>query len=158
MGDAGKYDFPLKSHHGKKKKNKTKQNKKTLYNFYFSNVNVFIISYYDSNFIEKFLWESGFSYFCRNWNDAKRNRSLATILKRFLFFWGGVFFSWKWLVYEYIQYSIHHKITTAKWFLGSHGGTPAPTGGKYLSHFSGICKKPKVCRGVCRHIVNNKPN
>ena len=29
-------------------------------NFYFSNVNVFMFSYFDQNFIEKFLWESGF--------------------------------------------------------------------------------------------------
>ena len=46
----------------------------------------------------------------------------------------------------------------AKWFLGSHGGPRAPTGGKYLGHLSGICKKLKVCRDVCCYIVNNKPN
>ena len=43
-------------------------------------------------------------------------------------FWNGifreVFVSWKWLVYKYIKYSIHHKIMMGKWFLGSHGGPP----------------------------------
>ena len=100
MGDAEKYDLPLKPHLKKKKK---KKKNFTLYDFYFSNVNVFIISYYDSNSIEKLLWKNGFSYFCRNWNDAKQNRSLATILKRYF---GGVFVSWKWLVYRHIKYSI----------------------------------------------------
>ena len=38
---------------------------------YFSNVNVFIFSYFESHFIEKFLWESGFSNFDQNRNDAK---------------------------------------------------------------------------------------
>ena len=56
---------------------KPHQEKKKLHDFYFSNVNVFIISYYDSNSIEKLLWKSGFSYFCRNWNDAKQTRTVC---------------------------------------------------------------------------------
>ena len=44
----------------------------------------------------------------------------------------------------------------AKWFLGGPMEAPrAPTGGKYLGHLSGICKKLKVCRDVCCYIVNN---
>ena len=38
---------------------------------YFSNVNLFIFSFFETNFIEKFLWESGFSKFGQNRNNAK---------------------------------------------------------------------------------------
>ena len=37
----------------------------------FSNLNVFMFSYFEPNFIEKFFWESGFSNFGQNQNDAK---------------------------------------------------------------------------------------
>ena len=57
-GWGGKIVLPLKSHRSKN------------FNFYFSNVNVFIISNYEPNFIEKLLRESGFSNFRRNRNDA----------------------------------------------------------------------------------------
>ena len=39
---------------------------------YSSNVNVFMFSYFEPNFIEKFLWESGFSNFGQNRNDVKQ--------------------------------------------------------------------------------------
>ena len=38
---------------------------------YFSNVNLFMFSYFESNFIKNFLWESGLSNFGQNRNDAK---------------------------------------------------------------------------------------
>ena len=38
-----------------------KQN--NFFKFYFKNVNVFVLSYFEPNFIEKFNWESGFSNF-----------------------------------------------------------------------------------------------
>ena len=108
----------------------------------------------------KFHWKiplgKWFFIFLPKLKWCKTNRPLGTILKRY-FLGGGIFF--KWLVYKYIKYSIHHKITTGKWFLGSHGGPPTPTGGKYLGHLSGICEKLKVCRVAwCCYTVNNKPN
>ena len=35
----------------------------TFFKFYFSNVNLFMFSYFEPNFIEKSFWESGFSNF-----------------------------------------------------------------------------------------------
>ena len=66
-----------------------------------------------------------------------------------IFFWGGgIFFLEKWLVNKYIKYtcSIHHKITTGNGFWGPMDPR-APTGGKYLGHASGICKKLKSLQG-----------
>ena len=36
------------------------------------NVNLFIFSFFELNFIENFLWESGFSKFGQNRNDVKQ--------------------------------------------------------------------------------------
>ena len=43
-----------------------------------------MFSYFEPNFIEKFLWESGFSNFGQNWNDWREIKIgyLAAILKR----------------------------------------------------------------------------
>ena len=56
-------------------------------------------------------------------------------------------------VYIYVYISIVF-ITKLHWkvVLGVPWRPPAPTGGKYLGHLSGICKKLKVCRGVCCYI------
>ena len=71
--------------------------------FYFSSVNVFMISSYETNFVEKFLWEIGLSNFCRNQNDTKWKSIIWPP------FWKGIFiifyfFAWIWLflVYEYV--------------------------------------------------------
>ena len=37
--------------------------KQNFLKIYFKNVNVFMFSYFEPNFIEKFHWESGFSNF-----------------------------------------------------------------------------------------------
>ena len=50
---------------------------------YFGNVNLFIFSFFEPNFIEKLLWESGFSKFGQNRNDMKiKIGYLAAILKQ----------------------------------------------------------------------------
>ena len=46
-----------------------------------------MLSYYDPEFIEKFLWESGFTNFAQNRNDTKyKSVNLATILKLYNIF------------------------------------------------------------------------
>ena len=46
-----------------------------------------MFSYFEPNFLEKFLWESGFSNFGQNRNDAKTKIGyLAAILKRYNIF------------------------------------------------------------------------
>ena len=46
-----------------------------------------MFSYFEPNLIEKFLWESGFSNFGQNRNDAKKKIGyLAAIMKRYNIF------------------------------------------------------------------------
>ena len=56
-----------------------------------------MFSYFEPNFIEKFLWESGFSNFGQIEMTRNKNRLFGRHLKRynifiFFFFWGIVIF------------------------------------------------------------------
>ena len=63
-----------------------------------------MIFYFEPNFIEKFLWESGFSNFGRNRNDAKWKSVIWPP------FWNGTnilyFFSWKMVVISVYTYGV----------------------------------------------------
>ena len=72
--------------------------------FYFSNVIVFMISYFEPNFIEKFLWESGFSNF----------RHFETV-QFFDFFFANM------IVFSVYIYGIQ-MITKFRWETGFLGG------------------------------------
>ena len=69
----------------------TQEYKFSIFLFNFSNVNVFMLSYYEPGFIEKFLWESRFflKKFWRKslWSKINENEikigHLAAILKRY---------------------------------------------------------------------------
>ena len=43
-----------------------------------------MISYYEPNFIEKYVWKSGFSIFAEKWRETKIGH-LTAILKRYFF-------------------------------------------------------------------------
>ena len=60
-----------------------KQNNLLKLKFYFSNVNIFRFSYFEPNFIEKFLWESVFfKFWSRDHFRETEISILAAILKR----------------------------------------------------------------------------
>ena len=67
-------------------------------------VNVFMISYFEPNFIVKFLWESGFSNFGRNRNDVKWKSVIWPP------FWNGTnilyFFYWNMVVISVYTYGV----------------------------------------------------
>ena len=91
-----------------------------------------MFSYFEPNFIEKFLWKSGFANFGKNRNDAKiKIGYLAAILKRYNIF---IFFSELWFFYSPYIYGANFiaKFPWQKWFstVGSLGPPPpwAPTG------------------------------
>ena len=70
--------------------------------FYFSNVIVFMISYFEPNFIEKFLWESGFSNFRRTEMTRNEHRLFGRhfeTVQIFNIFFAGI---WLYLVYTYM--------------------------------------------------------
>ena len=71
--------------------------------FYFSNVIVFIISYFEPNFIKKFLWESGFfQIFAEIEMTQNENRLFGhhfETVKIFNIFFAGI---WLYLVYTYM--------------------------------------------------------
>ena len=59
-----------------------------FFKLYFKNVNVFIFSYFELDFIEKFHWESGFSNFGHVTIFAPKKTKIrfgAAILKRNIF-------------------------------------------------------------------------
>ena len=55
-----------------------------------------MLSYFEPNFLEKFLWESGFSNFGQNQNDAKQKSVITHMVQISLQNSGGkvVFYAW----------------------------------------------------------------
>ena len=93
----------------------------TFFKFYFSNVNLFMFFYFEPNFIEKFLWESGFSNFGHVTFFTKR---------KFVFwppFWNGAkffhFFSGNMVVISVCIYGVKI-ILKFRWESGFLWGVP----------------------------------
>ena len=90
-----------------------------------------MIAYNGSNIIKKFLWESGFSNFHRDGNDAKRKLII------WLPFWNGIFSFLKWLFLEFKIMWYSPQCRQSGFLRGSMEPPPpwAPTDGKHLCHF-----------------------
>ena len=98
------------------------QTKYLFLKFHFKNVNVFMFFNFQQNFVEKFIWESGFS----NFDHATLRTKiciLAAILKQ-IFFWFFLLLIYGCFGCVHIWYKFCAKIPEGKYFSG--GPTEPP--------------------------------
>ena len=95
-----------------------------FFKIYFSNVNLFIFSFFEPNFIEKFLWESVFFKIWPKWKWREiKIGYLAAILKRYNI--SIVFVAELWFFIAR-TYMVQISFTKFRWENGFLGGSMEP--------------------------------
>ena len=101
-----------------------------------------MFSYFEPNFLEKFLWESGFSNFCQNQNDTKQKSVIWQPFwngTTFLIFFPGL---WFFIVHTHmVQISLQNSGRKVVFYAWVPRNPPPPlghqrVGAKYLGHLS----------------------